>query len=139
MYIPNDYVYQLAEDHPNEFVATCSVHPFRANALEELERCRKRGIKLIKWLPNSMNINPADPDERYDSFYEKVKELDMFLLIHVGAEHSVTSRFHNDELGNPLHLIRQAQIQWFLCLSYYVVSPQTIKQRSESDCGSLCY
>lgn len=29
-----------------------------------------------------------------------------FLLIHVGAEHSVTSRFHNDELGNPLHLIR---------------------------------
>jgi mannonate dehydratase len=57
MYIPNDYVYQLAEDHPNEFVATCSVHPFRANALEELERCRKRGIKLIKWLVSLCGVH----------------------------------------------------------------------------------
>ncbi|XP_062522183.1 uncharacterized protein LOC134196973 [Corticium candelabrum] len=104
LYVPNKYVYELSRKYPNEFIATCSVHPFRPDALEELDRCRKQGIRIIKWLPNSMNIRPADDDPRYDQFYDKVKELDMYLLIHVGDEHSVSSRFLDNSLGNPLFL-----------------------------------
>ncbi|XP_065829158.1 uncharacterized protein [Oscarella lobularis] len=104
VYIPNDYIHYLAQQHPRKFIATCSVHPKNPEALEELDRCHKNGARLIKWLPNVMNIDPASDDEDYRRFYEKVRELDMFLLIHTGGEHSISSRFHDDSLGNPLKL-----------------------------------
>ena len=40
---------------------------------------------MIKWLANSMGIDPADP--KCDVFYDKMIELDMFLLAHTGQEH----------------------------------------------------
>lgn len=53
MYTPNQYVYDLSMKYPDYFLPTCSVHPYRKDALEELEKWGKKGIKLIKWLPNS--------------------------------------------------------------------------------------
>src|SRR5262245_2406177 len=41
-YVPNDYVLHLAEQHP-EFLPAVSIHPGRADALEELDRCIARG------------------------------------------------------------------------------------------------
>jgi predicted TIM-barrel fold metal-dependent hydrolase len=35
-YVPNDYVFALAEQHPDLFVPNISVNPYRPDALEEL-------------------------------------------------------------------------------------------------------
>src|SRR5450755_1072313 len=56
MYVPNDLVLDLAEQHP-EFLPAVSIHPARGDALEELERCLQRGAVMMKCLPNCQNID----------------------------------------------------------------------------------
>jgi len=80
-----------------------SVHPYRSDAIEELEKWVRQGVKLIKWLPNAMGINPADP--KCDAFYHKMRELDVVLLSHTGEEKAVEAD-EDQLLGNPLHLRR---------------------------------
>src|SRR5882762_2926653 len=103
-YVPNEYVFALAEKHPDLFIPNISVNPYRPDALAELERWAKRGARIVKWLPNAMGINPAD--ERCDAFYQKMKELDLILLSHGGEEKAVEAE-EDQKLGNPL-LLRRA-------------------------------
>ncbi len=102
-YVPNDYVFELAKQYPDLFVPTISVNPYRPDALEELERCARRGARMLKWLPNAMGINPADP--KCDGFYQKMKELGLVLLSHGGEEKAVEAD-EDQKLGNPLLLRR---------------------------------
>jgi hypothetical protein len=103
-YVPNDYVLQLAQEHPDVFLPTISVHPYRADALGELERGALQGATMVKWLPNSMGIDPSDP--LCDRFYDKMRELGLILLSHGGEEKAVDAA-EDQRLGNPL-LLRRA-------------------------------
>lgn len=103
-YVPNEYVFQLAELYPDLFIPNISVNPYRPDALIELERWANRGARIVKWLPNAMGIDPSDP--RCDSFYQKMKELDLILLSHGGEEKAVEAQ-EDQKLGNPL-LLRRA-------------------------------
>ena len=58
-YVPNDYVFALAEQYPDLFEPVISVNPYRPDALAELERGARRGARMVKWLPNAMGIDPA--------------------------------------------------------------------------------
>lgn len=103
MYVPNDYVLALAKRAPDLFVPVASVHPYRADAVRELERCAQQGVKLCKWLPNAMGIDPADA--RCDAAYDALARLGIALLTHTGDEHAVDAAGAQD-LGNPLRLRR---------------------------------
>lgn len=103
-YVPNEYVFKLAEQYPEKFIPNISVNPYRPDALAELERWAKRGARIVKWLPNAMGIDPSDP--RCDPFYQKMKELDLILLSHGGEEKAVEAD-EDQRLGNPL-LLRRA-------------------------------
>ena len=85
------------------FIPGISVHPYRADAVEELERWAARKARVVKWLPNAMGIDPSDP--RCDAFYEKVRQLDLILLAHAGREEAVDAE-EDQRLGNPLILRR---------------------------------
>lgn len=102
-YVSNDYVFDLAAKHPDIFEPIVSVNPYRRDALEELERCARKGARIIKWLPNAMGIDPAD--ERCDAYYQKVKQLDMVILSHGGEEKAVEAE-EDQKWGNPLRLRR---------------------------------
>ena len=103
-YVPNEYVFELAERYPDLFVPNISVNPYRPDALEELEKWAQRGARIVKWLPNAMGIDPSDP--KCDPFYRKMKELDLILLSHGGEEKAVEAE-EDQKLGNPL-LLRRA-------------------------------
>ena len=103
-YVPNEYVYRISKENPTLFVPIISVHPYRKDALMELERWAKRGVRFVKWLPNAMGINPAD--DKIAPFYRKLKELDMILLTHTGEEQAVEAE-QLQRYGNPL-LYRKA-------------------------------
>jgi len=103
-YVPNEYVFELAERHPELFVANISVNPYRPDAIAELEKWARRGARIVKWLPNAMGIDPSD--SKCDPFYEKMKELDLILLSHGGEEKAVEAE-EDQKLGNPL-LLRRA-------------------------------
>ena len=100
-YVPNEYIFQLVRDYPDLFLPVISVHPYRPDALEELEKWARRGAKYVKWLPNAMGIDPASP--RLDAFYKKMKERRMILLSHAGEEQAVEAE-EDQRLGNPLLL-----------------------------------
>ncbi|MFQ5533597.1 MAG: amidohydrolase family protein [Sphingomonadales bacterium] len=100
---PNEYVFRLAERYPDLFIPTISVHPYRPDALEELEKWARKGARIVKWLPNAQGIDAADP--RNDAFYRLMKKYDMILLTHVGEEQAVEAA-EDQALGNPLRFRR---------------------------------
>lgn len=102
-YTPNDYVARLAKAQPAIFAAAISIHPYRADAVAELERWAARGVRVVKWLPNAMGIDPADP--RLDTFYAAMVKHRMILLTHAGEEKAVDAE-EAQKLGNPLRLRR---------------------------------
>lgn len=100
-YVPNRYVHELAVRWPEYFVPVVSVHPHRPDALAALERWAARGVRFVKWLPNSMGIDPGS--EQLTPFYRKLVEKDMVLLVHTGRELAVPTG-GRQHFGNPLRL-----------------------------------
>jgi len=86
MHTPNDYVLRLSREHP-KILPGVSIHPDRPDALDELERCAEAGAALVKWLPNSQGMDPAD--KRHRAFYGAMARLGLPLVAHTGGEHTV--------------------------------------------------
>ncbi|MGZ8484796.1 MAG: amidohydrolase family protein [Candidatus Binatia bacterium] len=101
MYVPNDYVVELARQYPDVFLPVISLHPYRRDAIDELDRWSQAGVKYIKWLPNAMGMDPAN--NAIEPFYRKMKAHNMILLSHGGEELAVDAA-EDQELGNPLRL-----------------------------------
>jgi len=74
----------------------------RNDALVQLTHWAQKGVRMIKWLPNSMGIDASH--DKCRPFYERAKELKMVLLIHVGFENSIDMGEVIQEYGNPLRL-----------------------------------
>lgn len=102
MYIPNEYLMNVVRKYNDIFEACISINPYKSSALEELEHYAKLGVRVVKWLPNSMGIKMND--ENIIPFYQKMREYRMILLCHVGDEHAMSAGGTDQELGNPLLL-----------------------------------
>jgi predicted TIM-barrel fold metal-dependent hydrolase len=102
-HIPNAWTFEVAARLGERFEAVASIHPYRADATEALRKWHAAGGRMIKWLPNSMGIDPASP--RCDPFYDAMAELGITLLSHAGDEHAVDGETRQS-LGNPLRLRR---------------------------------
>ncbi len=100
-HVSNDHALSVAARHPDLFLPACSIHPYRKDALAELERVAERGAVLVKWLPAAMRIDPSSP--RCRAFYERMAALGLPLLTHAGEEKAVESD-EAQHLGNPLLL-----------------------------------
>lgn len=98
----NDAVAGLARKHRKALFGA-SVHPYRHDAIAEVERLIRLGACLLKWIPSAQNIKPDDP--RCLPFYEALAHYRLPLLCHVGNEHTL-GRFDN-ALNDPL-LLRPA-------------------------------
>ncbi|MBE8221585.1 MAG: amidohydrolase family protein [Bdellovibrionales bacterium] len=103
-YIPNNYVWKLYKKYPKIVIPVMSVHPYKKTALKELIYWGKKGVKMIKWLPNAQNIDPSLKKLNY--YYKVLKKYNMSLLTHTGEEQAVDAK-HSQYFGNPL-LLRRA-------------------------------
>jgi len=86
LYVTNDYVIELAARHPKVLFGA-SVHPYRKDAVAEIERCVAAGAVLLKWLPIVQNFDPSDP--RCFPVYEALAHFRLPLLSHTGGERSL--------------------------------------------------
>lgn len=100
-YVPNEFVARETARYTNLWFGA-SVNPYRRDALARLEWAHAHGARLVKWIPATMQINPADP--QLEPFYRKLVELQLPLLTHAGHEGSFTRA--REEFGDPqlLHL-----------------------------------
>lgn len=104
-YVPNSFVLRLAREHP-EFLAAVSIHPARADALDELEHCLAEGAVMLKCLPNCQNIDWNNP--RYTRFLERMAESGLILLAHTGSERTLPVLA--PKLADPRVLTRALEI-----------------------------
>jgi mannonate dehydratase len=100
---PNAYAERLARRQADTFVWAASIHPYRADAVAELDWAVERGAVAMKWLPSAQNIDPADA--RCDAFYEALARHDLPLIVHCGEEKTARAA-GLQHLGNPLRLRR---------------------------------
>ena len=98
-YVPNEFVASQVARHDN-LCYGASVNPHRHDALSRLEQAKADGALLVKWIPNVMDIDPADP--AIEPFYRKLVELDLPLLSHTGKELAFADA--RDEFGDPRRL-----------------------------------
>jgi mannonate dehydratase len=101
IYIANDYCATVARSASQHFEWAASVHPYRKDALSELERVKHLGARAIKWIPAAQGIDPAAA--ACDNFYARLVQLDLPLITHAGEERATPG---DDALGNPLRLRR---------------------------------
>jgi uncharacterized protein len=99
--VPNRYAAMVAAANKDRFEWTASVHPWRPDAIDELNWCHANGARAVKWLPPTMGIDLAHP--KCVPFFRRLRELDLPLLTHVGKELSVRGA-HREEFGHPLAL-----------------------------------
>lgn len=83
-YVPNEFLFEVVESAPDLFIPAISIHPGRADAMDELERCIARGARVLKLLPNCLNVDCSDP--RHTAFWERLAEAGIILLAHTGGE-----------------------------------------------------
>ena len=100
-YIPNQRVWDIAQAHTRYFEAVISIHPYRADAIKRLNYWAGKGVKIVKWLPNAMGIDPSL--RKLEPFYQAMIDNEMVLLTHGGEEKAVKSEA-NQKFGNPLLL-----------------------------------
>lgn len=98
LHVPNDYVLDLSARLNRDLAAAAdtrsrarvvpvgSVHPYRRDYRRQLAWLAERGVRYIKWLPSSMNI---DPEKVPAGYYREMAERDMVLLTHTGREHAM--------------------------------------------------
>lgn len=85
-YIPNDHILQLGRQYP-ELLPAVSIHPYRPDALDELEKCIEGGAVLMKLLPNVHGVNCSD--RRLEKFWKRMAEAKLPFLPHTGSEHTL--------------------------------------------------
>ena len=102
-HVPDGYARDTARAHRAYFEWVASIHPYRRDGVEQLEKAKREGARAVKWLPAAMGIDPASP--RCDGFYAKLKALNLPLISHAGEERAVLGREAQD-FGNPLRLRR---------------------------------
>ena len=86
LYTKNRYVIELCSQHPKALFGA-SIHPYRRDAVAELERCVAAGAVLVKWLPITQGMDPSH--EKCRPFYEAMAGLKIPLLAHTGGEKSL--------------------------------------------------
>jgi predicted TIM-barrel fold metal-dependent hydrolase len=85
----NQDVLDVAERYPDQFIPFFSINPRRQNALELIDEQVEKGCKGAKFLQNYWGVDLND--ERWIPYYEKLKQHDLPLIIHIGSEYSISS------------------------------------------------
>jgi predicted TIM-barrel fold metal-dependent hydrolase len=83
LYVSNDYAAGLARKYP-KMLFGASIHPYRRDAVAEVERCIGLGAVLLKWLPVVQDFDPANA--RCFPLYEALAHHRLPLLCHTGGE-----------------------------------------------------
>ena len=82
--LTNDFVAAIVKRHPKRFAFFASVDPWKADAVQQLERAvAELGAKGAKFHPSLQDFYPSD--ERHFRLWEKAMELKIPCLFHTGT------------------------------------------------------
>jgi hypothetical protein len=82
-HVPNSYLFEVCRRNPGLYPA-CSIHPARPDALDALELAIASGCRVLKLLPNCLNVDYSE--SRFIPFWKRMAGGGMALLSHTGGE-----------------------------------------------------
>jgi predicted TIM-barrel fold metal-dependent hydrolase len=85
----NDDLLKLYQKNRDIIIPFFSINPLRPDALDLIDKYYELGFKGAKFLQNYWNVDTRD--KRFIPYFEKLKEKNLPLIIHVGSESSVHS------------------------------------------------
>jgi uncharacterized protein len=85
----NQDVLDVTQTYPEQFIPFFSINPRRLNALDLIDEQAELGCQGAKFLQNYWGVDLND--ERLIPYYEKLKQHNLPLIIHIGSEYSITS------------------------------------------------
>jgi mannonate dehydratase len=100
-YVPDAYARDVARAKSERFEWVASVHPYRKDSLDALQRAKAEGARAVKWLPAAQGMDPLHP--LCKPVFRKLAELNLPLIIHAGKELAVKGP-DTQAFGNPLRL-----------------------------------
>lgn len=86
-FVPNDYLFEVCKQFPDLFIPAASIHPGRPDAIPALESAIAHGCKVIKLLPNCLNVDYSR--SQFFPFWRLMAQHHMILLSHTGGEYSL--------------------------------------------------
>ena len=57
---PNEYVIKVCNENKDRALFGASIHPYRKDSLDLIDRCVEEGAVLMKWIPSSQGIDPQN-------------------------------------------------------------------------------
>lgn len=85
----NDDVLKVHEQNKDIIIPFFSINPNRPDSLDLIDFYVEHGFKGAKFLQNYWGVDTKD--KAYKAYFEKLKKLNLPLIIHVGSESSVHS------------------------------------------------
>jgi predicted TIM-barrel fold metal-dependent hydrolase len=105
LHVPNAHLAGIARQNPRVLFGA-SVHPYRRDREDELQRCLEDKAVLCKWIPSSHQIDLASPLCR--PFYDQLAACRLPLLCHVGPEGAIPPFDKPSQELNSPRLLRTA-------------------------------
>ncbi len=82
--VPNDYVAEVRDAHPDFFVAFGGVDPLKDTAIEEAERCiEDLDLSGFKFQQIAQGFDPSDPE--HEALFSTIEELGVPVVFHGGS------------------------------------------------------
>jgi uncharacterized protein len=100
-YVPNEYLFQVVQAHPDLFVPCASINPKRRDAMDELDRCAEHGARVVKVHPPTQDVDPSEA--RFRPWFRRLAERRLILMVHTGSEHA--SAVSDPSLTDPARLL----------------------------------
>ncbi|MCD8213553.1 MAG: amidohydrolase family protein [Campylobacter sp.] len=101
----NDDVLKIYETNKDEIIPFFSINPLRPNALDLIDYYYEKGFKGAKFLQNYWEVDTTQ--DRFTPYFEKLKKLNLPLIIHVGNENTISSKREFESikmLFNPVQI-----------------------------------
>ncbi len=101
----NEDVLALYEKNKDIIVPFFSINPNRPDSLDLIDFYVEKGFKGAKFLQNYWGLDTRD--KKYKAYFEKLKSLNIPLIVHIGSESAVSSyrKYEKlDMLYHPLEL-----------------------------------
>jgi len=85
----NEDMLKLYHDNKDIVIPFFSINPLRPDALELIDKYTELGFKGAKFLQNYWGVDTRE--KRFIPYFEKLKEKNLPLIVHIGSESSVHS------------------------------------------------
>lgn len=119
----NEDLLKLYQNNQDVILPFFSINPMRPDALDLIDKYSELGFKGAKFLQNYWGVDTRD--DRYTAYFEKLKEKNIPLIVHIGSESSV----HSFKECEKIHMLDQPLdigvnvIAAHMALSYQMHNP----------------